>query len=666
MRGVTLRNIIANLRYSLASYKAVIVIAFLLPERNPPMTYAAAPPSPSTNGSLTHVGGRNWTAVAAFGALSVDLVFPIGPVFVLSESDSCQYVLPSDSSRSPLEGCGRCWVLPESPDSADPAWLVAADGTIRVRFDSDGCHVAVHAVTAALTTHRARPHADVNGGEFTMEFLSAGPLADALAGFYWGTILPCVVERTTAASYPISEGYVISTLADKYVGTYPDVDHEFQIKGRIAWGSTLDLDVVRRMIELQLRLMREDPQQLWRDPCAVQPNGDREYHVRRSSLDGKENANMFLVSGNVEVIESIWLYVARTKDLRWLRDKISDIEGAASCVEACIDRLGRLWSDVYYEDQVIKDGRETLAAAFAVHSFQLLAQLEDLLCRTERSEWYSSQARLVSKSIAQPLPLGYWDTGNKRFVDWVDRSGVVHDHIHLLANVLPVMFGVADVAQSQSVFDLVERELDEFQRFPSFLAARIRDYTPGEIGDGGPYDLCAAGRYWCWDAAFWSWRKQGGMLLDQLSKVARMGAADNYVMGERYDMDYVYYLDGSPWHGAAHYYEYPCVYAWVLIHEYLGVQPSLKADLRITPRLVNPGSVTLNQQAYQIRYEYQPDYFTLKNLAASTRTFQLDLSALYPRSERLTVKYHNSDVKVAFDGNPLELASGARLSVFPA
>ncbi len=83
-------------------------------------------------------------------------------------------------------------------------------------------------------------------------------------------MLPCVVERTTASGYATSDGFIISTLASMYVGTYPDVDHEFQIKGRMAVGSNLDLGIVRRMIELQLKLMREDPVGLWRAPCSVQ------------------------------------------------------------------------------------------------------------------------------------------------------------------------------------------------------------------------------------------------------------------------------------------------------------------------------------------------------------------------------------------------------------
>ena len=590
------------------------------------------------NGTLTEVDARTILADAGPGAGELRLQLPLGPVFVLDGTTDL-FVLPSSADRRPLIGTRVCWVLPEDTRSTEPAWLITAPGAIRVELD-EHCTVIVSAGSAVLTRHRARPHADVTGAEIRLDLPGADELLDALAGFTWGTMLPCVVERTTASEYDDADGYVISTLADTYVGTYPDVDHEFQIKGRLAWGDPVDLHVVRRMIELQLRLMREDPQQLWRNPCAVQPNGTREYHVRRNSLDNSQNAVMFLLTGNVEVLESIWCYVARTKDLRWLADHLEDIEGAASGVSAYVDHLGRLWSDVYYEDQVIKDGRETMAAALAVRSFHLLAELELLLLRTDQASAYGRLAEQLSAALRSPLPIGHWDADARRFVDWVDRSGVSHDHLHLLANVLPVLVGATDDEQTRSVLALVDREFEEYQRFPTFLAARIGDYTDDEIGDGGPYDLCAAGRYWCWDAAFWSWRGNGRVLADQLLRVARQGAADDYVMGERYDLDHVYYVDGSSWHGAAHYYEYPCVFTWVLFTEYLGLRGVLDADLLIAPRLADHGSVELQQEAYRLSYAYRPDGFTLTNLADRPRTFRLDLSALglASPSEPITVE----------------------------
>ncbi|MGW3311104.1 hypothetical protein ACWDG9_31470 [Streptomyces sp. NPDC001073] len=591
---------------------------FIAPERALP-----------TDGTSTRLDERGWTVKARDRHARISFEAPAGPTVLLATETGERYLLPDDGSTPVvLTGSGACWLLPRQAGSDECAWHIAAAGEIELRSDGGRRTVTVHADSAALVAHRARPHADVDGAEFTIGLPDGDSLADALAGFYWGTILPCVVERTTAADYPDRDGYVISTLADKYVGTYPDVDHEFQIKGRMAWGSRTDQDVVRRMLDLQLRLMREDPQQLWRAPCAVQPDGDREYHVRRNSLDNSQNAVMFLVTGNIEILESAWLYFARTKDTDWLRERIEDLEGASSCVADCMDRRGRLWSDVYYEDQVIKDGRETMAASLAANSFELLAALEDVLGRSEQARSYRETARLLAAAVREPLPAGYWDDTTHRFVDWVDRSGKVHDHVHLLANVLPALFGHTDRTQTEHVLALVDRELDEFQRFPTFLAARVQDYTDDEIGDGGPYDLCAAGRYWCWDAAFWSWRRNGAMLRQQLETVAAQGAADDYVMGERYDMNHVYYTDGSNWHGAAHYYEYPCVYAWVLITEYLGVRPSLTADLLIAPRVVDSGTVRLGQSAYELTYSITQDAFELVNDAARTRSFELDLSAL--------------------------------------
>lgn len=119
------------------------------------------------------------------------------------------------------------------------------------------------------------------------------------------------------------------------------------------------------MLELQLKLMAEDPEQLYRDPCALQPNGVREYHVRRNSKDLQTNAVMFLITGNVEIIESAWLYVAASKDWAWFERNKEGLENSLTLVEDCMDRQGRLWSDVYYEDQIIKDGRECMSAALA-------------------------------------------------------------------------------------------------------------------------------------------------------------------------------------------------------------------------------------------------------------------------------------------------------------
>lgn len=90
---------------------------------------------------------------------------------------------------------------------------------------------------------------------------------------------------------------------------------------------------------------------------------------------------------------------------------------AAGGIEEYIDAQGRLWSDVYYEDQVMKDGRETMSAALAANAFSLLSQLETLLRRHSQAERYSQLKSKLSRAVSQPLPSGYWDAASNRFTD---------------------------------------------------------------------------------------------------------------------------------------------------------------------------------------------------------------------------------------------------------
>ncbi len=560
------------------------------------------------------------------------LIAEPGPAFVLDRHDSW-FVLPASADDPDVAGRLVAWLLPVDAAGDVGAVHIEAGGPIRIRSDAGSNRVSIDADSATVTVHAPRPHTDVFGASYAFDFPGGDVLADALAAFSWGTLLPSVVERTRAAGYPLPDGYVVSTLEPgAYAGTYPDVDHEFQIKGRIAAGDSLSRDVVGRMLELQLTLMREDPAGLWRDPCAIQPDGTREYHVRRSSLDGSTTATMFLITGNVEIIESAWLFVAAGAPANWLADRIDALEAALGFVETLIDPDGLLWGDVYYEDQVIKDGRETTATALAARSFGLLADLEGLLGRATQAERLRTIERHLATAMGRALPRGHWDDTTHRFVDWVDRSGIVHDHLHLLANTLPVTLGYAGADQADAVARLVDDHHAEFQRFPTFMSADIAAYTADEIGDGGPYDLCAAGRYWCWDAAYWTGLGRGDIVSKQLATVARQAEREGGVMGERYDMRHVYYADdGRDWHGAAHYYEYPCVFGWVLVHDFLGVQATLEADLRIAPLVgagsgAESGSVELASSGYAVAYRWNSEAFVLRNLAETERTFLVDLS----------------------------------------
>jgi hypothetical protein len=100
-------------------------------------------------------------------------------------------------------------------------------------------------------------------------------------------------------------------------------------------------------------------------------------------------------------------------------------QDAAGWILSNTDQYGRVWSDVYYEDQVMKDGRETEAHAFAAHAFELLAGMESRLGRQNKAIGFTANAKRMAKVLIAPLPMGYWDEKNQRFVDWIDRTSAI-------------------------------------------------------------------------------------------------------------------------------------------------------------------------------------------------------------------------------------------------
>ncbi len=149
-----------------------------------------------------------------------------------------------------------------------------------------------------------------------------------------------------------------------------------------------------------------------------------------------------------------------------------------------------------------------------------------------------------------------------------------------------------------------------------------------EIGEDGPYDLCAAGRYWCWDAAYRRRLGDAAVIGTQLLQVAAQADRDGFSMGERYDTDHVYYVDGSPWHGVPAYHEYPCVFSWVLMHEYLGLRSEPDVDLVVAPCMDRFRDYQVEFSNVAVAVSLRPDIFAVTNLAAKVRRIRIDLKRL--------------------------------------
>jgi len=543
-----------------------------------------------------------------------------GAAIVVSPEKERLFVRPRVTGEHRIGKGDLVWLLPPR-DEVQPAYLVRrAEGAV---LEADDQRVTLVSPACLVEEHEPWPRADAMGNRYSLKIEHGDRLEEALAAFCWDTIIPCVGERMVAKDSADSDGYVLSSPeTDRFAGTYPSCDHEFGIKGRIAFGDELDLAVVGRMIDLALRVMRENPEGTWGCPCAVQPNGDREYFWLRGTMDASQLAQMFRLSGNAEVLEAAWLYYAATKDREWLAARIGDLEAATKQIAQYTDANGWLDGGAFYVDAVIKDGPSSETSALTANALRLLAELETVLGRHEQAQRFAELSERMASRLCRPFPEGLWDAANRRFIDWIDKGGKPHDHLQLLGNILPSLFGFADQAQRLAVSGLVREEFAEYQRFPTFDAARIADYDDSEISINGPFDCCAMARIWSWDAAYWHAAGRGDVLRDQLLTVAQYGKANGWRMAERYNMNHVYYADSPGWHGSAYYYEYPCVFAWVLVHEYLGIRPALDVDLEIAPRILGDGEVRFD--AYAVSYRIVGGFLSVTNLAPCERLFRIE------------------------------------------
>ncbi len=539
------------------------------------------------------------------------------------------YVIPPLFQPDKFEGGEFLWIINERENSfsyikTGGKYTVSAEDREKLISFSEGF---------TRNDFEGYPSCDFLGNAFSFCIGGSGELTRTLARFYWKNLLCECAERSFMAEKKrLREGYVLSTLNTSfYGGTYPAVDHEFHIRGRLAMGDAFDAGVVKRMISLQLRVMKTDWKRQHRNLLSLQPDGRREYRVRRRSRNLRKRAVMFLLTGNIELIEELYGYYCLTKDKEFLEKSLPAAEKGLAYVEKHIDKHGRLRSDVYYEDQVIKDGSAAQAQAFAVNSFRLMAKLERTVGREAFAQRCESLSEKMAENYVLDVPNGYWDPKNERYIDWIEKNGKVHDHIHLLSNALSVTFGLNSPERDGIISSMIRSNDNIFQKFPTFLAADIAAYTESEIGTGGPYDLCAAGRYWCHDSKYRRHVGERSLILKQLTAVSEQAKKDGYKMGERYDMNYVYYNTGKDaeknWHGAEYYYEYPNVFADVLIHDYCGINGHEIADCSVSPCLSENANIKM--ESYGIEYSCEETIFRIRNLKERPLKVFVDLSRTF-------------------------------------
>ena len=121
---------------------------------------------------------------------------------------------------------------------------------------------------------------------------------------------------------------------------------------------------------------------------------------------------------------------------------------------------------------------------------------------------------------------------------------------------------------------------------------------------------------------------------------------DHFEMGERYDMNYIYYNTGEDakrnWHGSPLYYEYPNVFIDVLIHDFFGILADEESDLLIAPCCTDNSKVLM--ESFGISYKYSQNNFILTNISCKNMNVKIDLSKMINnfKCENITLKPNES------------------------
>ena len=102
-------------------------------------------------------------------------------------------------------------------------------------------------------------------------------------------------------------------------------------------------------------------------------------------------------------------------------------------------------------------------------------------------------------------------------------------------------------------------------------------------------------------------------------------------MGERYDMNYIYYNTGEAgtrnWHGSPRYYEYPNVFLDVLVHDFLGVGFDEEADLFLSPCCT--AGTEMAMDSIGISYRFTGGNWTVTNTSPRGLRLRVDLRGIF-------------------------------------
>jgi hypothetical protein len=214
---------------------------------------------------------------------------------------------------------------------------------------------------------------------------------------------------------------------------------------------------------------------------------------------GYWNYGNFL-DANAGPLIAAWDYVESTQDLRWLKDRIDQLEFIADflarrdvdgdgMVEAVqsgnagtLKMPGRScsWFDC------LGGGKDGYANALIYRAWRSLADLEDKLGRTEQKRRYADLADRLKAAYVKTL----YDEANGCLAWWRSKDGVLHGYASPAVNGLAIEYGLVEPDQGKQILSNMRALMEKqgFKRFDlgvpcTLLPVRRSDYlTPDALG----------------------------------------------------------------------------------------------------------------------------------------------------------------------------------------
>ncbi|WP_299536031.1 trehalase family glycosidase [Ulvibacterium sp.] len=107
------------------------------------------------------------------------------------------------------------------------------------------------------------------------------------------------------------------------------------------------------------------------------------------------------------------------------------------------------WTDINRENAAM-----TAYQALLAHAMQITAKWAERFGFTEDKDYFEKEADQLKKDINRVL----WDSGKRVYRDGL-KSDVLLTESHLTSNIWPLLYGIADSAQAQSILALLKQEL---------------------------------------------------------------------------------------------------------------------------------------------------------------------------------------------------------------